>query len=189
MASDYFFNADSIFGAAERGDIIKTEALLSENPQLAHAKTANGGITALMIAAGQGKKDIVELLISKGADVNAKDGTGMTALFRAMVSKDILELLLSSGADINVKALKGMTPLMFFTLFCEKTFIELLIHHGAEVNAKSDKDLIDILGHSLISNSTEANIKNNNGWTALMFAEARGEKDIADLLRKHGAKE
>jgi ankyrin repeat protein len=41
---------------------------------------ADGGRTALMIAAMFDRSEIVELLLSQGADPNAKDGTGLTAL-------------------------------------------------------------------------------------------------------------
>ena len=48
----------------------------------------------------------VELLLAKGADVNAKRVDGITALMGASLEghKEVVRLLLVKGADVNVKA-------------------------------------------------------------------------------------
>ena len=67
-----------------------------------------------MVAAFYGRKEIVELLLSKGADVNAKDSKGETALMVAAFygRKETVELLLSKGADVNAKDNEGKTALI-----------------------------------------------------------------------------
>jgi cytohesin len=65
-------------------------------------------------AAGWGRKDIVELLIAKGADVNAKfDEDGSTPLHLAAWKGhfDAAELLIAADADVNAKMDDGDTPL------------------------------------------------------------------------------
>lgn len=51
--------------------------------------------TALMLAAAEGHKNIVNYLVSHGADKNLKDCTGSTALDEALKKqhKEIIELL------------------------------------------------------------------------------------------------
>ena len=78
-------------------------------------------------------------------------------------NKEIVELLLASGADVNAKDEMGETPLHLAAQFGRKEIAELLIAEGADVNAKGDF-----------------------GRTPLDTAE---DKEMADLLRKHGAKE
>ena len=63
-------------------------------------------------AAVFGRKEIAELLIAKGADVNAKiDGAGLTPLHMASGSGryEIVELLIDKGADLNAKDIVGRT--------------------------------------------------------------------------------
>jgi ankyrin repeat protein len=72
----------------------------------------------LHFAAEHGHWEITELLIAKGADVNAKEsGLGTDPLHRAAFRghEAIVELLIAEGADVNAKiklgGLKGQTPL------------------------------------------------------------------------------
>ena len=69
--------------------------------------------TPLQHAAGSGRKDVVLLLLAKGADPNKKDRSGRTALHEAVRghSKDVAELLLAKGAHPDAEDKKAMTPL------------------------------------------------------------------------------
>lgn len=64
-------------------------------------------------AAEGGSKAIAELLIASGADVNAKDKYGCTALhFAASMNKcDVLRFLVASGADVEARDEDGHTAL------------------------------------------------------------------------------
>jgi ankyrin repeat protein len=58
------------------------------------------GVTALMLAAGDGHTSVVKTLIGSGSDINAKDEVGVTALTRAAVEGHtaIVQLLKQAGA-------------------------------------------------------------------------------------------
>ena len=60
-------------------------------------------MTALMVAADERKKDIVQLLVQNNADVNLKGSYGYTALIYAAKrgQKDIAKILLDNNADVN----------------------------------------------------------------------------------------
>ncbi len=82
------------------------------NAKAKHGKVENGP-TVLSLAARDGRTEVVELLIAKGADVNAKSESGRTPLIWASLynRKKIVELLITKGADINAKTNNGLTAL------------------------------------------------------------------------------
>ncbi len=145
--------------------------------------------TALHYAAAWGRIQIAELLIANGADVNTKSVTGRTPLDIANKNNksEIADLLRCHGGkhgtihgaalDGDIEAVKeflaaatnvnamddvGQTPLHFAA---DKEIAELLIAKGADVNAKDQDD-----------------------ETPLDWAIHSKLTEIADLLRKHGAK-
>lgn len=83
-----------------------------------------------------GKTDFAEVFLSKGADINYRNTTGMSALHLAAIfgTRDMMEFLISKGADVNAKNNYGQTP-----LDCAKTDRkkQILLKHGA----KSGKEL------------------------------------------------
>ena len=84
----------------------------------------------LLYAAEKGQKEIAELLITKGADVNAKDSQGWTLLQHAAINghKEIAQLLIANGADVNAKDHNGETPLDY----ADDETADLLRKHGGK---------------------------------------------------------
>ncbi|MBW2173360.1 MAG: ankyrin repeat domain-containing protein, partial [Deltaproteobacteria bacterium] len=91
------------------------------------------GTTPLTRAVNVGFKDIVELLIAKGANVNAKDNFDWTPLHSAVYgNKDIVELLITEGANVNARTRASRTPLWYAKNEGNAEIVELLRKHGAK---------------------------------------------------------
>jgi ankyrin repeat protein len=157
----------AIHDAAQDGDFGKVTALLKDNPDLVSSKDDYGS-TPLHLAAYEGHKDVAELLLAKGAEVNATDIDGSTPLHLAAYEghKDMAELLLANKANVNARDNKGQTPLHEAAVKGYKDVVELLLANGADVNAKA-----------------------GNGATPLHWAAFNEHRDVAEFLRQHGGHE
>jgi ankyrin repeat protein len=91
----------------------------------------------LFVAIRAGDYAQVQKLLRAGADVNAADGDGTTALMHSVVESDakMMALLLNSGASINAKNALDSTALMYAAVSLEK--IHLLLDRGADVRVRS----------------------------------------------------
>jgi len=162
------------------------------------------GMTLLHIAAKEGKKETIELLIAKGADVNAKVASGSnkdkTPLDLAITRKhtEIADLLRTHGG-------KTGEELYVIIAAAKKGDIEAVKQHladGADVNEKAGDGTTPlhnaaVYGHNdvaelLIANGASVNAiivsGRNKGKTPLDLAIWRKKTATADLLRKHSGR-
>ena len=84
-------------------------------------------------AEGVDRAEVVRLLLAAGADLNARDKQGNTALMLCRDDVEQVELLLKAGADPNVRNLEGETAL---SKSYDEEVKQLLIKHGAMSAAK-----------------------------------------------------
>lgn len=101
-----------IFAAAAMGDLESLKPLLKEKPDLLTAANSQGD-TPLHLAAQAGRAYLCELLLLRGAEINAQDREAWTPLMKAAAAgqKEVCELLLKKGADSNLKNNHGETAL------------------------------------------------------------------------------
>ena len=88
----------------------------------------------LFNAANSGDAATVQALLAKGADVNAKDTTGWTALMFAAATDytGTVQVLLKKGANVNAKNNKGETALMIATFYKHPDIVKILKDAGAK---------------------------------------------------------
>ena len=157
------------------------------------------------------KIDIINILLEKGADINAKDNYGWTPLVQAIhececgceceCSKEVIKILLEKGADINAKDNYGRTPLMHAIQYgCSEEVIKILLEKGADINAKDNYGRTPLMhaiqyGCSeevikiLLDKGADVNAKDKNGCTPLMHAihECECSKEVIKILLEKGA--
>ena len=135
--------------------------------------------------------EIVEELLRLGADVNARDEKGETALI-AIVGVDsffesqkekIISILLKAGADVNARRQDGTTPLIaaadHLDLSSGSGVIEMLLRAGADINAKAND------GSTALTRALRSPLMNEKRVEVLLKAGA--DLKAADLNAKTGS--
>jgi len=125
--------AADIFKAVYDGDMKAVEAILKDNPALIEARALDGR-RPLHFAVSSGSKEMVEMLIARGAAVDATDIFGITPLHIAAATgrTEIASVLLSRGASVNVKHRFGKTPLASALATNARRLIALLVQYGGK---------------------------------------------------------
>jgi ankyrin repeat protein len=121
-------------------DVETVQQMLEQTPDLAH-RFSQDGWTYLHQAAQLGRRDVADLLLQHGADVNARAHNGLanTPILCAVIAQhtEIVALLLAHGADVNAPNSAGSTPLHKAAIGGNCSLLRLLLAHGAHVNARN----------------------------------------------------
>lgn len=142
-----------VFEAAAFGDVDRLTVRLEEDPPLVTSYSGDG-FTALHFAAFFGRYEAAELLIERGAEVDAFGRGWMTgtALHSAVsrLQSDVVRILLEAGANPNVRQSAGWTPLHAAAMNGDMTSVELLLASGADPTATNDegRSVIDLANES-----------------------------------------
>jgi len=177
--------------AATRGYTNIVELLLSAGADVDESGDWRGETPLHCAAALRDARQMIELLLTNGAEINATSHSGDTPLqYAAYVdNKDIIELLLQKGAKIaNLHIASYMGDLEKAETFInESVDINALDGHGYSplhyAVQNNQKEAIELL----IAKGADVNVKGWQGQTPLDIAVNRGDKDIAELLLNKGA--
>uniref|UniRef100_A0A8R1TVW6 ANK_REP_REGION domain-containing protein n=1 Tax=Onchocerca volvulus TaxID=6282 RepID=A0A8R1TVW6_ONCVO len=174
----------------------------SSQPFNVDMQTESNHDTALTLAATGGHDSLVELLITRGADIEHKDKKGFTPIILAATGghANVVELLLNHGA--NIEAQSDRTKDTALSLACSggrKEVVELLLKRGANKEHRNVSDYtplslaasggyVDIV-NLLLNNGAEINSRTGSklGISPLMLAAMNGHAAATKILLERGS--
>lgn len=199
--------AAEIHEAAREGKLDVVKRLLEQKRNLVDEPDMDYKATPLYWACLNNQAVIVEMLIDKGAKVNAMADDGNTPLHYAS-TMEIAELLIESGADVNARVNKtphrlkppyivlgvDWTPLQRASYEGRRDVVAILIEKGGTMNPKTQdgrsplylavqgnhKKVVELL----LNKGADVNMKNNDGSSSLHWPE---NLEITRLLLEKGA--
>ena len=193
-------NVTALMIACERGNVEAINVLLDAGADTDIAD--NYGATWIHHAvAGVCSKDVLQVIIDHGTDVNARKKNNATALMIACGrgNMDAINVLLNAGADTGLFDDIGATWIHHAVArACSKDVLHVIIDHGTDINAgnennvtalmiacgKGNVDSINVLLHA----EADPNSPDNNGNTCLHYAvDGLCSKEVLQIIIVHGA--
>ena len=166
----------------------------------------NNHSTLLHEASYYGNVKVAQLLLERGANINARNKEGHTPLHRVLVSLgygagvhyfDIIQLLFEHGANVDALDDAQSAPLHVASQSGSTEATRLLLEYGADVHALDGNHSTSLHLASRIGNAEVARLllehgavvdaRDNKDSTPLHDASQRGNAEVARLLLEHGA--
>jgi len=184
-------------GYVRDGNMQAMEAAVDEGWDL--NQVGADGMGPLHVAAFEGAGDMIEVLVTHGADVEFKDEkNGAVAAVYAVQNKqaEALTQLLNFEADVNAKSADGQTLLHWAAAGNNTVAIQLLVDRGADLGAQDNEgntalhtavfsnvepDALELL----LSLGADPTLNNNNGKTTLKLAEEMDKAGMVNLIKQY----
>jgi len=143
--------------------------------------------SAARFAVAASDLDMLNHLIDNEIDLNIPDNQGETPLMiaAAQCDKDMVELLLRHNANPLAEDVNGTTA-YDYAFNAGRKFLALLIAEQSTLYSIANADLAGVL-KSVIDQGAYVNIRNDVGYTPLIFAAHENNLDAIQKLIIHGA--
>jgi ankyrin repeat protein len=189
--------------ASSRGHLGVVQRLLQVVGAERLKDTDWNGSTVLHCAAEGGNAEVVQLLLSHGAQANDKDLSDKTPLMTAAtkghlgVVQQLLQVVGDQGLEARDK--DGWTALHFAVDGGHEEVVNFLLSQGAQASSKDDKGVTPLItaatkGHLgvvqrflQVVGEQGLTEQNENGLTALHFAVDKGHEEVVKFLISNGA--
>jgi len=184
--------AQAFLDAVKAGDMEAVRRLVQATPALAGARDATG-VSAILLAAYHGKREVASALVEMGAPVDIFEASALGLVDR------ITTLVAEDPARVSAYAPDGFYPLGLAAFFGHLDAVHMLIAAGADVHATARNAFkvqpihaaaagrnLEILG-AVLEAGGDPNIPQQQGFVPLHEAATSGNREMAELLVKHGA--
>lgn len=216
---------DDLFHAAEKGNLLRVKALLAAganvnakmkadpnmrtnpvfldesrngklNPDLNASLYVRDGATALILAAANGRLEVVRALLDANADVNAKNHFSSSALELASRQghSEVVRALLAAKADLN------SNPCILYSASASGNVdvMKLLLDAGADKDGKNcgvgnplliyaiEEGSANVV-RALLEAGTDKEVRDGDGYTPLIAAIRHSRVEVVSLLLEAGA--
>ncbi|MFN8395433.1 MAG: ankyrin repeat domain-containing protein [Bacteroidia bacterium] len=194
-------NIPALIMAAARKQAAVVAALLDKGADAdIRATDAEKGIeqiTALHVASTNGHIEILQLLLERGAEVNAQDKSGLTPLMAASELGNTVAviLLIDKGADVNLQDYDGLSPLMLSAYTSQHDVARILLDHEAKPDLADDTFVTALMISAqqgdvemvklLLEKGANPKVRMGpNGYRAVDLAKVNGHKEVVALLKE-----
>ena len=152
---------------------------------------SNGATPTLRMAAKEGNLETVKMLLGNGAEINATNSKGRTALHNASMKghKALVAYLLDHGADVNHADRYGMTSILLAVHFGFTEIAQLLIDRGADLQCRRRGWAPIHLSHDqpemtrcLLRNGADVNGIGKQDYTPLYIAAFNDCPEVVKVL-------
>lgn len=193
----------SIHWYAANGRLADVQRMVGQDSSLVDARDSSGA-TPLMKAAGDGSEEIVAYLLAQGADPNAANSGGATALHYAsgaLTPKTaIADLLIRKGADQNARTGRGAGMLHSASGAARPVMVRFWLGKGLSVSA-TDRygrqpihyaagaawDVAEALD-LLAAAGADINARDDSGKTPLALARERRNRKAVEAIEARGGR-
>ncbi|SRR6266508_3181112 len=178
--------------AIKAGEFERVKAMVSADPMLIDARSRTGE-SAILTAVYHRQKDILNLLVARGASLTLFEACAAGEWERAE------RLIAADAAAVNGFSTDGWTPLHLAAFFGHAKIAELLLAHDADVAARSRNSNGNTPLHAalagnhkfvvglLLGGGADVNTPDAGGWRPLHIAASNNNLDAIKSLIAQGA--
>ena len=198
-AASFVAPADPLIQAAQQDDLETVAALIAGRD--VNQRDEQSETTALEHAVRNANREMVQLLISAGAKVNAKNDSGETVLMMidGEATSDLIWDLINAGADVNAKDDNEDTALINVANVDNLEAVKALIEAGAKINDQNKSGVSALMRaasegyvnivRALVIAGADINAVDEDGENALSLALENAHPAVVRYLKSRGAVE
>lgn len=193
--------------AVKSGSLARLTATIAKHPALINKPDKKNGLTPLHWAVIEDRTNMVEFLLSRGADVRAADRYGWTPLHKAVAFNRVklAKMLLDNGADPLAFGIRyGVIRFAPIHLAAEAGFtdmVKLFLDGGVDINLRTEgQNRVTCLhiasgkGRAeavelLLKSGADVNARDSDDKTPMFWARRTNQDEIIDMLRIYDAAE